>query len=298
MKSENPFFGKHLFICGVGYLGSRIAKQALAKGMRVSGLTRTEKKMAALNNEGIQMIYADLVEQRWYKEMTEPVDYLLNCVSAGDGGIKGYRRAYLEGMHSLLQWTVGRFSGRLIYTSSTGIYPFSDGGLIDEDTPFEAQSKASEVLLAAEEFLQYNSPNGWTILRLAGIYGPERHYLLNQIRSGENVLPGEGEVYLNLIRIEDVCSAIWKVWEAAEVSLNTIYNVADDQPALKREVVQWLARQTQQKMPTFDPNKSIRQRHLPDGKLPNRIISNKKLKSATGWSPDFPTFREGFKNLL
>ncbi|MBH53216.1 MAG: hypothetical protein CMI18_02595 [Opitutaceae bacterium] len=298
MKSENPFLGKHLFICGVGYLGYRIAKQALAKGMQVSGLTRSNEKAAGLTGEGIQMIHADLVEKRWYTEITKPVDYVLNCVSAGGGGINNYRHAYLEGMHSLLQWTAGGFSGRLIYTSSTGVYPFSDGELVDEETAFEAQSETSEVLLASEEFLQRSGPDGWAILRLAGIYGPERHYLLNQIRSGEDVLPGEGEVYLNLIRVEDICSAIWKVWKASENSLNTIYNVADDQPALKREVVQWLVEETKQKMPTFDPHKSIRQRHLPNVKLPNRIISNKKLKAATCWSPEFPSFREGFADLL
>jgi nucleoside-diphosphate-sugar epimerase len=244
------------------------------------------------------MIVEDLVEQRWYQNVSGPVDFILSCISAGGGGVDGYVRAYIEGMHSLLHYCEGDFSGRLIYTSSTGVYPFSDGETVTEETAFVPQSETSGILKTAEEFLQRSGPEGWTILRLAGIYGPDRHYLLNQILSGESELPGEGGVYLNLIRVEDICSAIWKLWEVDESALNSIYNVADDQPALKSEVVTWLAEKTGNPVPSFNPEKSIRQRHLPNGKLPHRIISNTKLKEATGWKPAYPTFREGFADLI
>ncbi|MCB1124737.1 MAG: epimerase, partial [Verrucomicrobiae bacterium] len=135
-------------------------------------------------------------------------------------------------------------------------------------------------------------------LRLAGIYGPERHYLLNQVLYGEPEMPGEGDVYLNLIRVEDICQAIWTLWQTDPANLDTIYNVADNQPATKREVVAWLAEKTGRPMPTFNPALSRRQRHLPNGKLPNRIISNAKLKSVTGWEPQYPTYREGFADLI
>ena len=298
MPADNDFSGKHLLVLGMGYLGKRVADQALARGMKVSALTRSEEKSKALSREGFNMVFADLVEQRWYSEITEPVDYVLNCVSAGGGGIGGYVRAYVEGMHSLLHWCAKGFSGKLIYTSSTGIYPFSDGELVTEDTPFEPQSETSEILMAAEQFLRTSGPEGWTILRLAGIYGPERHYLLNQVRSGEPEIAGEGEIYLNLIRVEDICSAIWKIWEADESALSTTYNVTDDLPALKSEVVEWLAEQTGNPVPIFNPAKSIRQRHLPNGKLPHRIISNGKLKQAVGWFPEYPSYREGFADLI
>jgi nucleoside-diphosphate-sugar epimerase len=298
MSDREDFKGKHLLVCGMGYLGTRVARQALDRGMRVTALTRSEEKADALRKEGYEMIVADLVQQLWYGSVSSPVDFILNAVSAGGGGVPGYVRAYIEGMHSLLHFCSGDFKGRLIYTSSTGVYPFSDGEVVVEETPFKAQSETSEILKIAEEILELSGPAGWTILRLAGIYGPDRHYLLNQVLSGEAELAGEGENYLNLIRVEDICSAIWKLWSVDASVLNTIYNVADDQPALKSEVVEWLANRTGQPMPSFNPTKSIRQRHLPNGKLPHRIISNAKLKAATGWQPAFPTYREGFADLI
>ena len=298
MSKEAELKGKHLLVCGMGYLGTRVARQALDRGMRVTALTRSEEKAEALRKEGYEMIVADLVQQLWYANVSGPVDFILNAVSAGGGGVPGYVRAYIEGMHSLLHFCSEDFNGRLIYTSSTGVYPFTDGEVVEEETPFKAQSETSEILKAAEEMLELSGPPDWKILRLAGIYGPGRHYLLNQVLSGEPELAGEGGNYLNLIRVEDICSAIWKLWSSEASVLNTIYNVADDQPALKSEVVEWLASKTGQPMPSFNPEKSIRQRHLPNGKLPHRIISNAKLKAATGWQPAFPTFREGFADLI
>ncbi len=61
--------------------------------------------------------------------------------------------------------------------------------------------------LRAERVLQTDGPDGWTILRLAGIYGPGRQDLLNQVLAGHSELPGEGETCLNLIRVEDICAA-------------------------------------------------------------------------------------------
>lgn len=298
MNLENNFNGKHLLVCGMGYLGQRVAYQALEKGMRVTALTRSVEKAEALRKEGFEMIVADLVQQTWYQDVAEPVDFILNCVSAGGGGVDGYVRAYIEGMHSLLHYCGGNFSGRLIYTSSTGVYPFSECETVTEETDFKPQSETSEILKTAEEFLQRSGPDGWTILRLAGIYGPDRHYLLNQVRSGEPELAGEGGNYLNLIHVDDICSAIWKVWEAETSALNTIYNVADNQPAVKEEVVAWLAEKTGNPMPQFNPEKSIRRRHLPNGKLPNRIISNAKLKAGTGWEPKYSSYREGFGEII
>ena len=295
---ENRSGRKHLFICGLGYLGLRVARQALRHGMQVTGLTRSTEKAETLRTEGFHVVAADLAERVWHAEVSPSVDYVLNCVAAGGGGPAGYRRTYLEGMRSLVQWCGQGFTGRLIYTSSTGVYPFSHGEWITEETPFEPPPGKGEILRRAERVLQTGEPDGWAILRLAGIYGPGRHYLLNQVLSGASELSGEGEAYLNLIRVEDICAAIWKVWRADESALNAIYNVVDDRPALKREVVEWLAEKTGRPTPGFNPDKSIRQRRLPDGKLPHRKISNAKLKRATNWRPEYATYRLGFEPLI
>ena len=298
MSMENQSGRKHLFICGMGYLGLRVARQALQHGMRVTGLTRSADRAETLRAEGFDMVAGDLAERDWHAEVSPSVDFVLNCVAAGGRGLEGYRRTYLEGMRSLLRWCGQGFNGRLIYTSSTGVYPFSHGEWVTEETPFEPPPGKGEILRQAERVLQTDGPDGWTILRLAGIYGTGRHYLLNQILSGASQLSGEGDVYLNLIRVEDICTAIWKTWDANESALNTIYNVVDDRPSPKREVVEWLAQNTGRPVPRFNPEKSIRQRRLPNGKLPHRWISNAKLKRATNWRPEYATYRLGFEPLI
>lgn len=298
MSMKNQSGRKHLFICGMGYLGLRVARQALGRGMRVTGLIRSADRAETLRAEGFDMVTGDLAERDWHAEVSPSVDFVLNCVAGGGGGLEGYRRTYLEGMRSLNQWCNQGFNGRLVYTSSTGVYPFSEGEWVTEETPFEPPPGKGEILRQAERVLQTCGPDGWTILRLAGIYGPGRHYLLNRILSGASELSGEGDAYLNLIRVEDICAAIWKTWYANESALNTIYNVVDDRPSLKREVIEWLAERTGRPTPGFNPDKSIRQRRLPNGKLPHRRISNAKLKGATNWQPKFATYRLGFEPLI
>ena len=298
METRSEEYGKHLLICGMGYLGLRVARQALHLGMRVSGLTRSTEKAKALQREGIEMVAADLAETHWHSLAPRSVDLILNCVAAGGGGLEAYCRTYLNGMRSLLQWCDGGFSGRLIYTSSTGVYPFSEGELVTEETRFNPPPGKGEVLRLTEQILQTGGMDGWAILRLAGIYGPGRHYLLNQILSGAPELSGEGEAYLNLVRVEDICAAIWKIWRADDSALNAIYNVVDDEPSLKREVVEWLADKTGQPIPQFNPDLTIRQRRLPNGKLPHRRISNAKLKQTTQWRPIYANYRLGFEPLI
>jgi len=40
MSDITPFNAKRLLILGLGYLGGRVAEQALAKGMQVTSMTR------------------------------------------------------------------------------------------------------------------------------------------------------------------------------------------------------------------------------------------------------------------
>ena len=115
--------GKRLIVFGCGYIGGEIARQAVARGMRVTGLTRNPVKAEVWRKSGIEMIIADLAARGWHEDIAGGADFVLNCVSSGGGGIAGYRRSYVEGMDSVLTWARDRGAvGTLVYTSSTSVY--------------------------------------------------------------------------------------------------------------------------------------------------------------------------------
>ncbi len=286
--------GRRLVVFGAGYVGAAVALAAKARGLEVSALTRNPLKAQALTGAGVRTVVADLASSDWHDQLPPDTECVLNCVSSGGGGPEGYRRSYVEGQRSLLRWAAGTSApGRLVYTGSTSVYP-QDGGIrVDEGAPTDGATGTARVLLEAEDLVRA-WPGRWFILRLAGIYGPDRHHLLDQLRAGSGVLAGRGEYHLNLIHREDIVSAILAAFAAPGAVPDGIFNVADDGAAPKAALADWLASRLGLPAPAFSGEPAMGRR----GITPDRIIANDRIKRDLGWRPQFPTFREGYHGLL
>lgn len=292
--AHGKFRGKRLVIFGCGYLGTEVAARAHADGVLVTALTRNEAKAIALRATGIEAVVGDLATSAWHEQIQPEADLVLNCVSSGGGGVEGYRHSYVAGMASLLAWAArGRGVGTLVYTSSTSVYPQNGGIEVCEIDPTGGEERA-HLLLEAENQLHTarRAAQRWFILRLAGIYGPGRHHLLAQVRTGE--VSGHGEHRLNLAHRDDCVSAIEACFAAPPMVADEILNVADDAPAPKAEVVNWLAARLGEPPPRFTGAPTGTRRSV----TPDRVITNSKLKTLLGWRPRYPTFREGYESLL
>jgi nucleoside-diphosphate-sugar epimerase len=285
--------GMHLVVLGAGYIGGSVARRAVSMGAKVTVLTRNASKAAELSRLGCRAVTASLESADWYDQIGG-ADLVLNSVSAGGGGLVGYQKSYLEGARSILQW--GRQSSSnatLIYTGSTSVYPQGDGVIVSEDDPMKGDSERTRILVQTESLIE-QWPGKSRIMRLAGIYGPERHYLLDQLRAGEDVLAGSGENYLNLVHRDDAVSAIFAAFGDRESSRNRVFNVVDDGRARKAEIATWLAESIGVKQPAFD-GKAIGLRRV---NRPDRIISNQRIKKELDWSPSYKTYREGYRQIL
>jgi len=289
------YSGRTLVVLGAGYVGEAVCRGGLARGMQVFALTRNPERAAALVACGVRAVVADLAGEKWHAQVPATADYVLNCVSSGGGGVSGYRRSYVEGGRSVLTWAnAGHARGALIYTSSTSVYSQGEGALVDENTSTEGAGETGRILLEAEALAQA-WPGPRAVLRLAGIYGPGRHLLLDHLRAGSRVLSGRGEHRLNLIHRDDIDGAVWSVWRTAtQAGEGLLYNLADDTPTPKAEVAAWLAHRLGLEPPTFSELPTPGRRGL----VPDRVILNTRIKSRTGWTPRYPSFREGYAPLL
>ncbi|MBD5779570.1 NAD-dependent epimerase/dehydratase family protein [Pelagicoccus sp. NFK12] len=295
--------GKRLLILGCGYLGKILVAEALERGMRVLAVSRNVDTLSEVGAKGAETFCGMVDAELWHEAAGEDVDFVVNCVSSAGGGLAGYRQSYIGGNESLSKWAskVG-FSGRALYTSSVSVYGDADGGWVDEsEAPEPANERGRLVRESERVFLQGLERAEAAVLRLAGLYGPGRHLMLDRLRSGERELPGWGDYYLNLVRIEDVAAAVWHCWEAEEGICGT-FTVVDDEPALKQDIATWIAFQVGNPPPVFTgkiDSSGRASRRLGEGGRPaNRRIRNAALKEATGWKPRFASFRDGFSELL
>lgn len=306
--SEIPLFTMEIeqlpesvMIFGCGYVGAALAETLLGAGVRVGALTRNPDKAARLKELGLnEVVVEDLSSIAWHRRLSGSYVAVVNCVSSAGGGLEGYRKSYVEGQQSILKWVEGNSIETYIYTGSTSVYPQDGGVEVDETADTSAASPTGQLLRESEEILAAasDSLNAWYVLRLAGIYGPDRHYLLNWLRSGETVIPGVGDYFLNLIHRDDIVSAICRLLTQKGSEDSGIYNLADNVPATKAEVLEWLAEKLNKPVPRFDPTQISPRLQRRGGRMPSRKISNRKFCQTFGWTPKYSDFRAGYSDLL
>ncbi|WP_309398262.1 NAD-dependent epimerase/dehydratase family protein [Cerasicoccus maritimus] len=302
MGSE-VFQDSSVLILGCGYVGVAVGKALATAGAQVDALTRNVDRAAEANGFARQVYRCDLDSAEWHSQVAEQYDFVLNCVSSAGNGMEGYRKSYIGGMESVIAWAQSKSIGTFAYTSATSVYPHSDGRIVtEEDVPADLTA-SGDVLREAEELIE-NAPAGsWDrafILRLGAIYGPTRHHLLDALKRGTTTFPGEGGFYLNYIHLDDIVSSVLAAFASAD-SPGGAFNVVDGDYPTKADVVEWLAEQIGAPKPVFDPSAQGRRgpmRTNAQGSLPNRRVSNEKLRRELGWTPKFPDFKAGYAGLL
>ena len=167
-----------VLIAGCGDVGSRLATQLLVAGWQVHGLRRDVSKLP----EGVIGVAGDLFNEEC--PATWPVgavDYLVYCAAATDHDEEGYRKAYVQGLQNVLSWLddYGQAPERVIFVSSSSVYGQQDGAWVDETCETVATGYSGRLMLEAEQ-VALNSGIPASVLRLTGIYGPGREWLLTQ----------------------------------------------------------------------------------------------------------------------
>ena len=278
---------KTLMIAGCGDVGGRLGQQLSAAGWTVFGLRRN----VALLPQGIRPVagdlHADACPAAW---PSEPLDYLVYCAAATDHDEAGYRAAYVDGLRRVLTW-LAQYSQRpkrLLFVSSSGVYGQQLGEWVDEQSPAEADSYSGRIMREAEQ-LALNSGLPASLVRLTGLYGPGREWLLKQVRQGYRVV-SEPPLYGNRIHVDDAAGLLAYLLQADArgVALDDCYIGVDDQPAPLYDVVAWLREQLE--ISHWSDDSTVR-------RSGSKRCSNARAR-ALGWRPQYPSYREGYRTIL
>jgi len=210
-----------VLIVGCGYTGLRLATQLLAEGTRVYGLVSSEASGARLQGAGVTPVIADLDSAAQLTSRLPAAEQVVYLAPPPREGLQDLRIDRVLG-------ALGAGPDALIYASTSGVYGNCGGAWVDEKRPPNPESERARRRLDAEARI-----NAWArdherravILRVAGIYGPDR-LPLPRLRAGTPVICPDEAPYTNRIHVDDLATAC----RTALASGSGTYNVADDQP--------------------------------------------------------------------
>ena len=277
-----------LFIFGLGYSGSEIARQAKAAGWHVAGTVRGGDKAQQLAAEGIETHLFDgaaPLPESAFGETT----HVVCTIAPGSTG-----DPVLRVCAPLLRQA--RWRG---YLSTTGVYGDHAGGWVDETPPTNPGQPRSVERLAAERGWQ---AIGATLFRLPGIYGPGRS-AIDQVKAGTaRRIDKPGQVF-SRIHVEDIAATVLAALArpTARPAPGAVYNVADDLPAPTAEVIAYACELLAVQVPPLVPWAEISPTMSAMARsfyAENRRVRNDRIKRELGVTLRYPTYREGLQAII
>lgn len=269
-----------VLLVGCGDLGTEIAMRLHHAGHEVIGVRKSARELPL----GMRTLQADVT----VKGSLAPIgaEIIVYCVAATAQTDENYAQHYVEGLRNVLQSQAGPQLKHVFFVSSTRVYGQQSDALLDESVPTMATDFGGVRLLEAEQLLA-DLPYPSTALRLSGIYGPGRLYLIN-LAKDQARWPAENQ-WTNRIHRDDAAAFI--AYLVTQVSANQsvypLYIVTDDLPVAQYEVLTWLT--TQMDMPVPDkPVPAVTQ---------GKRLSNQRLRNS-GFVLSYPNYQHGYATLI
>jgi nucleoside-diphosphate-sugar epimerase len=236
--THHPASARSWLVLGCGYTGQRLARRLREGKARVAITSREAAKArelaAAIGGVAGHALDLQTATSEALAAAIERQAVVVHSAPPRDDGGEGERR--------LAQACADAGARRIVYLSSTGVYPHGQGAWVDEDTPVAPTSERGARRLRAETALLERAAElgvEAVALRIAAIYGPGRG-VAERLRAGTYRIVGAGDAYVSRVHVDDLVSAIVRAGTADHLP-RPVYTVADDAPMTSRAYADALA---------------------------------------------------------
>ncbi len=185
------------------------------------------------------------------------------------------------------------------YLSTTGIYGNRDGAWVNDETlPAPTSAKGHERREAELAWLKLCQDHDIPvhIFRLGSIYGPKKGPLSNLLaeRIKKNVKKGQ---YFSRIHVADIAQVLMA--SIASPNAGQSYNVVDDLPAALPVVLDYICNLLgHAPLPPIEVNDRDMSPMMKMFYSENKRVRNERIKDELGVTLKYPTYKEGFKELV
>jgi nucleoside-diphosphate-sugar epimerase len=297
-----------LIIGASGAVGTHLTRQLAGKGHDVTGTCRSASKESTIRSAGATPLVLDVLDAVATKSAVAHVhpDAIIYQATALAGSRFGRsldktfaptNRLRTDGTDNVI--AAARAAGvRKLLAQSFAPYRYaSSAPVASEDDPLLTQPPASatQTLAAMTHLDQAVTAAAGIALRYGGFYG-EPDQMTAAVARRQYPLVGDGRGMMSFIHLHDAAAATVLALEADGPA---IYNVTDDEPAPMREWLPALAAALGARPPRRVPEWAGRLVMGPglDMMMQARGAANARAKKELGWSPRYPTWRDGFRTI-
>ena len=247
-------------ILGAGYTGLRIYQQAIQVSWGVVATSRRPHIHLGLVAQEHRLRF-DLTQDDTWENIPDPA-HLIWCFPAVP-------------LNLVKQFLITRSkpSGRLLVLGSTSAYK-PTGLPISEDTPLQTHLPRVQT----EEYLRVK--HGAIVIRLAGLYGPNRH-VYNWIRNGKIQNTPK---WVNLVHVEDAAAICLQALEQA--SDGCTFLASDGHPRTWAEICSMASSKWQIPIPAFTTSQN-----------PGKQVSIHKLRTELQYTFRFPDLYQALDHI-
>ena len=300
-----------IFVAGAtGVLGRRLAHKFIESGHTVLGLARSAKNETAIRACGGESRSGDLFDAESLARAADGAEIVIHAATSIPTKTKPAPedwqmndRIRRDGTRALADCAARIGARMLLVQSITWAARPTDGSAFDEDSPlcpdFITQSAADMETIAREAGQKHGF--GVAVLRCGWFYAPEAaHTRLFGEQLSRRKLPiiGKGDSIWSWIHVDDAAGAFLA---AAEAKRSGVWHIVDDQPVKAEEYLRAFADRLGAAPPRRVP---IWLARLAVGSSAANFLttstrtSNMRLRRDFGWSPRFPTYREGLEDVV
>ncbi len=282
---------------GAGYVGVVLARQLLEQGYKVKILDQLifgKEPLQEIEGHPNFSLEVGVVEDKYVVEKSlEGIDAVIHLSGLSNDpscelNSDLTKKSNIDATKVLLQFAKAKGVKRFINASSCSVYGFTNGVLVDEQSPPNPLTAYAKSKVKSEELVLAESEEDFVTvcLRKSTIYGPSprmRFDLVINTMTGMGMSEGKivingGEQWRPFLHVEDAASAYLFMLQAPKEQINgQVFNVGSNYQNIK--IIDLAHR-----IAAVLPGVKVEQSHSPDKR--SYLVSFDKI-SALGWKATF-----------
>lgn len=245
---------KRVLITGAtGFIGSRLALHCLDAGMEVAALGRLnnpaeEQNASELEAHGAEIHDVSVEDPEPLADSMAGADVVFHLAAAQhEANVPdGYfRKINVEGTRNVFDAAAAAAVGRVVHGSTIGVYGWSPGATVSEDSPLEPDNIYGITKLEGEQVVRsFEGRVPYSIARISETYGPGDRRLLKLFKGAErgfSIQIGAGRNLHHLVYIDDVLAGLLHA-AREERALSRTFVLAGPRAVTSREMLEAVSR--------------------------------------------------------